>query len=174
MQNNRIKYNHIIASAVKTSSWSPTSESTISTQQITGSAFKKMAGKYGAARFKPASSHLTPSISRSRQTQLTSRSSCGLSAERPAAARRRPIFSRCCRQSLWRRGGGASTAAKYQLNHSYLKLNTTPLKISPLHFHAKMLKNHPSRRNMTRAEKKAANKTNASTSIKAQHNVNWK
>ena len=174
MRNSRIKYNHIIASALTISSPSLTSESAFSTQQITGSAFKKMAGKYGAARFKPASSHLTPSISRSRQTQLTSPSPCGLSAERPAAARRRPIFSRSCRESLWRRGGGASTAAKYQLNHSYLKLNTTPLKISPLHFHAKILKNHSSRRNMTRAAKKTANKTNASTSIKAQHNVNWK
>ena len=100
MRNSRITNNHIIASAVTPSSSSPTSESAFSTQQIIGSAFKKMAGKYGAARFKPASSHLTPSISRSHQTQLTSPSSCGLSAERPAAARRRPISSRCCRQSL--------------------------------------------------------------------------
>jgi len=65
-----------------------------------------MAGKHVPTRFKPRPHHLTPRTSRSRRTQLKSRCSCGLSARRAVDGRRRPISSRCCRKSLWRRGGG--------------------------------------------------------------------
>ena len=68
-------------------------------------------------------SHLTPSTSRSSRTQLTSRCPCDLSAPRPAAARRPPIFSRCGRQSLWRRGGGWSAAAEYEPKYCLNKIS---------------------------------------------------
>ena len=69
------------------------------------------------------SSHLTPSTSRSSRTQLTWRRSCDLSAPRPAAARPRPRFSRCSRQSLWRRGGGWSAAAEYEPKYCVNKIS---------------------------------------------------
>ena len=61
---------------------------------------REMAGKHVPTRVKPLPPHLTPSTSRSRRTQLTSLPSCGLSARRAVDGRRRPISSRCCRQSL--------------------------------------------------------------------------
>ena len=69
------------------------------------------------------SSHLTPSTSRSSRTQLTSLLSCDLSAPRPAAARRPPIFSPCCPKSLWRRGGGWSEAAQYEPKYCLNKIS---------------------------------------------------
>ncbi len=59
--------------------------------------FKKRRENHVPSRFNPLPPHLTPRTSRSRRTQLTSRSSCDLSARRPAAACSRPISSRCCR-----------------------------------------------------------------------------
>ena len=73
--------------------------------------------------------HLTPSTSRSSRTQLKSRRSCDLSILQPAASLQHPIFSRCCRQSLWRRGGGMVSSCKIWtgiqfINIQILKTNT--------------------------------------------------
>ena len=55
--------------------------------------------------------------------QLTWLRSRDLSAPRPAAARPRPRFSRCGRQSLWRRGGGWSAAAEYEPKYCVNKIS---------------------------------------------------